>query len=195
MYDTTRSDYAPWRAAGGTALTALMNLYGLTPPAAAASTGTGRSLGYGSDGRFSWGEGTNAPVTPAASTAPVGPYGGLLTSPGYQFRLDEGIKAIDRSASARGLVRSGATAKAVQRYGEGLASSEYDGYASRLAQLAGFGQSATAGTAAAGSSAAQGIGAAQIAAGNARASSYLNTASSINTGLNNIVGAYSFGGS
>ena len=197
MYDTTRADYAPWRAAGATALTALMNLYGLPAPAAtpAGSQTTPETGAARRSGRWFEDSGDRAATaTPTpAPAAPVGPYGGLRTSPGYQFRLDEGIKAIDRSASARGLRRSGGTAMAVQRYGEGLAASEYDSYASRLAQLSGFGQSATAGTAAAGASAAQAIGNAQMAAGNARASSYLNTASSINSGLNNAVTAYGYG--
>jgi hypothetical protein len=132
------------------------------------------------------------------------PYGGFFTSPGYEFRRDEGIKAIERSASARGLRTgpvdglSGPTAKSIMRYGEGLAASEYDAYTARLAQLAGLGQSATAGTAAAGSQATSNISNALINSGNARASSYANTASSINSGLNNVMTAYlmrgAFGG-
>jgi hypothetical protein len=104
--------------------------------------------------------------------------------------MDEGLKAIDRGAAARGILGSGATIKAEQRYGEGLAASEYDAYTARLSQLAGLGQSATAGTAAAGSSAANNISAALINSGNAKASSYTNTASAINSGLNNIMTAY-----
>jgi hypothetical protein len=66
-------------------------------------------------------------------------YGGFFTSPGYAFRRDEGLKAIDRGAAARGILHSGASVKAEQRYGEGLAASEYDSYTARLAQLAGLG--------------------------------------------------------
>ena len=126
------------------------------------------------------------------------PYGGFFTSPGYEFRRDEGVKAIERSASARGARKgpvsglSGAAAKAIVRYGDNIAASEYDSYAARLAQLAGFGASATAGTAAAGANAASGISNALIASGNARASSYANTASSINQGINNVLSAYLF---
>lgn len=132
--------------------------------------------------------GTGAPAGPAT------PYGGLQTSPGYEFRRDEGIKAIERSQLARGLGRSGATVKAIDRYADGLAASEYDNYASRLAQLAGFGQSATAGTAAAGSNYANGAAAAYTNAGNARASGYANVGSSINSGLNGVMSAYLMGG-
>lgn len=45
--------------------------------------------------------------------------------PGYQFRLAEGQKALERSAAARGGLLSGGTAKAAQRYGQDYASNEY----------------------------------------------------------------------
>ena len=46
--------------------------------------------------------------------------------PGYGFRLSEGLKAMDRSAASRGNLLSGATIKGAQRYGQDLASTEYD---------------------------------------------------------------------
>ncbi len=45
--------------------------------------------------------------------------------PGYAFRLAEGMKALEQSAAARGNLLSGGTGKALQRYGQGLASQEY----------------------------------------------------------------------
>jgi hypothetical protein len=171
QYDTTRADYAPWRAAGSSAVSALMSAYGLSSP--------GGSAG-GAPGAVGTEQGQPLP----------GAYGGFFTSPGYAFRRDEGLKAIDRGAAATGRLGSGATIKAEQRYGDGLAASEYDAYTSRLAQLAGLGQSATAGTAAAGASSSDNISQALIASGNARASSYTNAASSVNSGLNNIMSAY-----
>jgi hypothetical protein len=45
--------------------------------------------------------------------------------PGYGFRLSEGMKAMDRSAASRGGLLSGATLKNAQRYGQDLASQEY----------------------------------------------------------------------
>ena len=117
-------------------------------------------------------------------------YGGFTATPGYQWRLDQGVQAVERSAAARGLLRSGAAAKAIQRYGEGLASSEYGAYADRLAQLAGIGQASAAQTSASGMAATSGIAQALGAAGNARASSYANTGSAINQGVNNVLTAY-----
>ncbi len=115
---------------------------------------------------------------------------GFTTSPGYQFRRDQGVQAAERSAAARGLLGSGAAMKAVQRYGEGLAASEYGDWWNRLAGIAGVGQAATNTTVAAGQNATNGITSAIGVAGNARASSYANTGSAINSGLNNIMGAY-----
>jgi hypothetical protein len=45
--------------------------------------------------------------------------------PGYQFRLDQGQQALDRSASAHGSVMGGGQMKALTDYAQGAASSEY----------------------------------------------------------------------
>ena len=63
-----------------------------------------------------------APGSPAMAGRPSTP---LTLDPGYQFRLEEGQKALERSAAARGTLLTGGTAKALQRYGQGLASQEY----------------------------------------------------------------------
>jgi hypothetical protein len=49
----------------------------------------------------------------------------LTLDPGYTFRLDEGRKQIERQAAARGGLISGAALKAAQRYGQEMASQEY----------------------------------------------------------------------
>lgn len=46
--------------------------------------------------------------------------------PGYQFRMDEGMKGVENSGAARGMQLSGATLKALQKYGQGVASQEYN---------------------------------------------------------------------
>jgi hypothetical protein len=46
--------------------------------------------------------------------------------PGYQFRLQQGTNAVQNSAAAKGSGLSGATLKALQRYGQGFASNEYN---------------------------------------------------------------------
>ncbi len=81
-------------------------------------------------------------------------YSAFYKSPGYDFRLQEGINAIDKSAAARGSLMSGGITRELTRYGQGVASNEFNSYANRLASMAGIGQSATNATGQIGSAAA-----------------------------------------
>jgi hypothetical protein len=54
-----------------------------------------------------------------------GPQVDLNADPGYQFRLSEGQKALERSAAARGGLMSGRFAKDLGGWSQGLASQEY----------------------------------------------------------------------
>jgi hypothetical protein len=67
--------------------------------------------------------GSVAPGTYDASAIPD-----FQQSPGYQFQLSEGQKAIDRSLAARGLGLSGASVKEGIRYATGLANQDYNNY-------------------------------------------------------------------
>lgn len=111
------------------------------------------------------------------------------SSPDYQFRLGEGIKALDRSAAARGMLGSGAQMKALQDYGQNTAAGEYNNWYNKLAQLAGYGQTATSNTAALGQQAAGQAGSALVSTGNQagqlRASGYNNLASGVGKGFQN----------
>ena len=49
----------------------------------------------------------------------------LLEDPGYQWRMDEGNKGVERRASSRGLLESGKTLKDFGRWSQGLASQEF----------------------------------------------------------------------
>lgn len=68
-------------------------------------------------------------------------------SQAYNFNLDQGLEAINRSRNARGMVNSGNTDRDAQTYGAGLASNEYKGWQDRLADLINPELSATAGAA------------------------------------------------
>lgn len=112
--------------------------------------------------------------------------------PGYQFRLAEGNKAINAAAAARGMANSGATMKALARYGQDYASSEYDKaynrQFSRLSTLAGFGNQANTNTANAGGNYGNQVGQNVMGAANAQSASQIAQANamsgSINTGTN-----------
>jgi hypothetical protein len=124
-----------------------------------------------------------------------GDMSGFYKSPGYQFRLDEGLKAVDRGAGARGLLGSGARLKALSDYGQGTASSEYQNYLNNLYNVAGMGQTGAAGTASAGANYGSNAGNAMINAGAQRASGYSNAAGAMTQGINNAISSlYGFGG-
>lgn len=98
--------------------------------------------------------------------------------PGYDFRMQEGQKAIERSAAARGGLSSGGALKALTRYGQGFASNEYsnaynrfnadrDRRFGRLSAIAGVGQTATNQVGQAGQNYAGNVGANTMGAANA----------------------------
>lgn len=77
------------------------------------------------------------------------------SDPGFQFRMQQGQQALERSAAARGGALGGAAAKSLARYSQGLASQEYGAAFDRFQQnrgakynmlsgLANFGQNANA---------------------------------------------------
>lgn len=94
-----RSDLAPFRDAGSGAISTLAPLIGTAP-------------------------GTN-PLT-APLTRPFAPtLAQLQQTPGYQFVLDQGQKAVTNSFAAQGLGSSGAALKGAANYAEGLAGTTF----------------------------------------------------------------------
>jgi hypothetical protein len=49
----------------------------------------------------------------------------ISIDPGFDFRLSQGVEALDRSAAARGKLQSGAQQRAVAQFGQELGSQEY----------------------------------------------------------------------
>jgi hypothetical protein len=123
--------------------------------------------------------------------------------PGYGFRMKEGMQALDRSAAARGGLLSGATLKGAERFGQDIASNEYNNAYNRyvgnqatqrnaLASLTGFAPTASsamqAGDTAYGSNAANlasNTANAMAGAGATRASSYGNALAGIGQNIYN----------
>jgi len=135
--------------------------------------------------------------------------------PGYNFRMAEGMKALERSAAARGLLQSGGTLKGIQQYGQNIASDEYQNAFNRylleqtkmreerlapleyqigLGQAAASGQAANVGTTA-GQTSALTLGLGELAAqrGNVQAAQYMGGAGAIGNALSSIgqgIGSY-----
>jgi len=114
--------------------------------------------------------------------------------PGYGFRMSEGMKALERSAAARGGLLSGGMLKGIQRFGQELGSQEYTNAFNRyqteraarlqpLQSLAGVGQTTAQQMGQAGMQTAQNIGETLTSGAAARASGYVGGANALTQGL------------
>ena len=121
--------------------------------------------------------------------------------PGYAFRMSEGMKALDRSAAARGGLLSGSTLKGAQRYGQDLASQEYQNAFNRyyrereamlnpLQSLAGVGQTTAQSQAGAAGQYGTNLGNLMTSAGAAQAAGQVGSANALASGLGQGINYY-----
>ena len=103
----------------------------------------------------------------------------IANSPGYQFRLAQGLEGINRNAAAAGYLGSGNRLMELMRYGQDYGSQEFDKEISRLSGLSG----ATTGSPAA---------AGQLQAGyaNSLGDAYSNTAGAIGSAVGALGGLF-----
>jgi hypothetical protein len=71
--------------------------------------------------------------------AAEGAYGNFLNSTGYNNIFDQAMRGVTGSAAARGLLKSGSTAKALQDRAAGLGQQYFTNYLGQLGGLAGQG--------------------------------------------------------
>lgn len=121
----------------------------------------------------------------------------FVKDPGYQFRMDEGMKGIQGSAAARGGLLSGGTLKSLSRYGQDYASGEYQNAYNRyntdltnrfnrLSSVAGIGQTANNALAMAGNQNTSNQINATYGGANARASGYVGMGNAASGALNSL---------
>lgn len=188
MYQQNRADQTPWRSTGGAALGQLSSLMGLNSQAtfneeaylnanpdarrrmfengtSAYEDAMQRFGGADSEGLkpfFSQGEGFGS----MARDFGMADY---QADPGYQFRLEQGAKALERAGAAKGMTLSGAQMKGLTDFNSGMASQEYGNAYNRfmqnrttrfgeLSNLAGLGQSSVGQTGQLGANAATNMG-------------------------------------
>jgi hypothetical protein len=106
-----------------------------------------------------------------------GDFSSFKESPDYQFAFDQGLQGLDRSAAARGSLYSGGHSADLMKFGQGLASQNYNQFYNRLAGLSGTGQTTASGLGSLGQQYANNVG--QIGMNNAN-----NMASSYQQGAN-----------
>lgn len=120
--------------------------------------------------------------------------------PGYDFRMQEGQKALERSAAAKGGLQSGGFMKALTKYGQDYASNEYQNAYNRfnndqanrfnrLASIAGIGQTATGQLGQAGQNYANQVGNIATSNANAQGAAGIAAGNAWSQGLNSIAGA------
>jgi hypothetical protein len=110
----------------------------------------------------------------------------LQIDPGYQFRLSEGMKALERQAAARGGLISGGALKAAQRYGQDLGSQEFGAAYNRLASLANIGPQAAGVMSTLGQNYASNVGNMMVGQGQTAANAALARGSAYSGGLNQL---------
>lgn len=115
------------------------------------------------------------------------------TSPGYDFRMGEGLRAVEGSAAARGLLQSGGTLKGINRFAQGLAADDFNQQFNRQMAVAAGGQQ-TAGTLGQLGANMAGQGSASLGnIGQARASGYAGQNQAIQGTLGNLFSLYNSG--
>lgn len=187
QFDIGQQNQQPWLTAGNSALNQLAGLYGLntTPGGASAQTyaylqanpqvkadiDAGAFGGPGNyDAAVNWrrneyggvDNGTGS-VTAGGQQGAAGAGGNsamnaFFTSPDYQFRQDEQMRALTARNAALGIQDSGAAQRSALQLSGNLASGEFNNYANRLSSLAGVGQTAAQNTAAQGQNFANSMG-------------------------------------
>lgn len=108
------------------------------------------------------------------------------TSPGYQFRFNEGQRAVESGGAARGMLMSGGTLKDLVRFGQGVAADDFNDQFNRTASVAAGGQQVNSTLGALGANASNNIADLRTQQGNARASGYVGQANAWIGGINNV---------
>ncbi len=128
----------------------------------------------------------------------------FIKDPGYEFRMSEGAKTIERSAAARGGVLGGGTLKALSRYNQDFASQEYNNSYSRwnqennqqfgrLSSIAGLGSQANAANQQASQNYTNTFSNNTMGAANASAAAQIGSANALSNSLNTGVNAWAYG--
>lgn len=123
----------------------------------------------------------------------------IYDDPSYQFRVNQGNNAIQGGAAAQGGLLSGATLKALQGYGQDMASQEYQNaynrfnadqtnQYNRLSNLVGIGQNAAAQTGNAGAQTAQAIANNTMQGANSQAAGTIAAGNSVANGFGSLLG-------
>lgn len=114
----------------------------------------------------------------------------LEATPGYQFALKQGLKAVTNSLTARSLGISGAALKGAADFTVGLADQTYGAQFNRLLERAKVGANAAAMVGTAATETGRNIGSNYIGAGNAAAGAWTAAGAGVKDAASDIGGYY-----
>lgn len=119
-------------------------------------------------------------------------YQGFQATPGYEFRMGEGQRALEAGAAARGGLYSGAAMRDLMKFGQDYGSNEYGNYFSRLGARADTGMNAAAMNATSAQQTAGNVSNALAGVGNARAAGAIGQANAWTGGIQNMLGTWNY---
>lgn len=139
--------------------------------------------------------GINSPANdrgqaPAGSLSTDQAYNDFLNSDGYQFRVNEGEKALNTGYAAKGLLQSGAALKGINSFAQGTASDEFGKYMGYLGNQQATGLAAGSSLAGTGQNYANAVSANNNSAASAVGNAALAGANSTNNAISNAVNAF-----
>ena len=139
IYDQNTANEQPFMQSGVQANSALQALLGFggTQSTQQYSQGSYNPL----TGEYTPGAVTTTPGTSSADAAHAA-YNQFLNSDGYQFRLGQGLNAVNNNYATHGALNSGAALKSLNDYAQGQASNEFGKYMGYLQNQQGVGLSA-----------------------------------------------------
>jgi hypothetical protein len=108
----------------------------------------------------------------------------ITSDPGYQFNLNQGQTALDRSAASKGGLYSGAQMKASQQYGQNYANNQFNSILGRYTGAAQLGATGTTN-----------ISNNLTGLGSAVGSADLSTGTNVENQVNNALGNFNYGNS
>jgi hypothetical protein len=165
VYGTAQGNLQPYLTTGTNALAAVSGIYGLPSP-------------------------TGSAVSPNVLDA----YKQFTSLPTYQFPLQQGIDAMDRSAASKGLSLSPGTLNAIQQYGQNYASTNFGSYVDALSKLANLGPTSQSILSQTGTQVGNQVTQGQTAIGNANAAGIVGAQTATNQAISNIPLLLGYGG-
>lgn len=136
---------------------------------------------------------TNYTITPQAAANDA--FSNFRNSTGYDFRVNQGMNALNSGYAGAGTIKSGAAIKGAVDYGQGMASQEFGNYLNALGNQQSLGYQASSSAAGVGTQAANSLGSIYMQSGANQANAALAGAQNTANALNSIasIGANIFG--